>query len=122
MLTRVGIGNILIALGYVAFFTIDTMGHGTEFLAQDGSMNNYTCMFDDSSPPQQLTINPLWTALPGFLVGLGTGTLTIALYEFVFSQSPYNMKGLLMGAIFATEGTFQLLGLAVQFPFYTLAT
>ena len=118
MLTRVGIGNILIALSYVAFFTIDTMGHGTESLAQDGSMNNYTCLFDESSPPYQLTIDTLWTVLPGFLVGLGTGAVTIAVYEFVFSQSPYNMKGLLMGAIFATEGTFQLLGLAVQFPFY----
>ena len=42
----------------------------------------------------------------------------MAVYEFVFSRSPYNMKGLLMGAIFATEGTLQLLGLAVQFPFY----
>ena len=117
MLTRVGIGNILIGLSYVAFFTIDTMGHGTESLAQDGSMNNYTCLFDESSPPHQLTIDTLWTVLPGFLVGLGTGAVTIAVYEFVFSQSPYNMKGLLMGTVYGISGVFHFLGLAIQFPF-----
>ena len=117
MLTRVGIGFILIALSYVAFFSIDLVGHRTESHEQGGGMN-YTCLFDESSPPHQLNLNPLWTLLPGFLIGLAAAPLTIAVYEFVFSQSPYNMKGLLMGAIFATEGTFQLLGLAVQFPFY----
>ena len=117
MLTRVGIGFILIALSYVTFFSIDLVGHRTESHEQDGSMN-YTCLFDESSPQHQLNLNPLWTLLPGFLSGLAGALVTIAVYEFVFSQSPYNMKGLLMGAIFATEGTFQLLGLAVQFPFY----
>ena len=117
MLTRVGIGFILTALICVVFFSIDLVGHRTESHEQDGSMN-YTCLFDESSPQHQLNLNPLWTLIPGFLSGLAGALVTIAVYEFVFSQSPYNMKGLLMGAIYATTGTFQFLGLVVQFPFY----
>ena len=79
---------------------------------------NYTCLFDVNSPPHQLSINSLLALLPGLLSGLAGALVAIAVYEFVFSQSPYNMKGLLMGAIFATTGTFQFLGLVMQFPFY----
>ena len=117
MLYRVGIGIVFVALSYVAFLTIDVIGHKTESHRQDGSMN-FTCLFDDSSPHHQLNINPLWTMLHGFLIGLGISFQSTAVFEFVFSQSPYNMKGLLMGAIFATTGAFQFLGLVVQFPFY----
>ena len=117
MLTRVGIWTIFIALSNFAFFIIDLTGHRTEFHEQGGSMN-YTCLFDVNSPPHQLSINPLLALLPGLLSGLAGALVTIAVYEFVFSQSPYNMKGLLMGAIFATTGTFQLFGLVMQFPFH----
>ena len=117
ILTRVGIGIILIALGYVAFLTIDIMGHRTGSHELAGS-TNYTCLFDESSPPHQLNVSPFWTLLPGLLIGAGICFHGTAVYEFVFSQSPYNMKGLLMGAIYAMEGAFQFLGLGLQLPFH----
>ena len=70
------------------------------------------------NPANLLQINPLWMMLPEVLAGVGIVFSLISTYQFVFSQSPYNMKGLLIGALFATEGAFQFLGLLVQFPFY----
>ena len=117
MFTRGGIGIVLTALSYAAFFTVDLMGHTTKYNEQDGSVN-YTCLFDDSSPFQYLNMNSAWTILPGSLTGLGTVFLSTAVCEFTFSQSPYNMKGLFMGTLYATYGMFLFLGLSVQFPFY----
>ena len=105
MLTRVGIAIILTGLSYIAFFSIDFIGQRAK---------SYTCLFDGTA---LLNINPLWTILPGCLAGLGNLVHAVAVYEFVFSQSPYNMKGLLMGTVYGISGVFHFLGLAIQFPF-----
>ena len=42
----------------------------------------------------------------------------IAVYEFIYSQSPHSMKGLMIGTFFAIRGLFQLIGaLLLMFPF-----
>jgi len=105
MLTRVGIGIILTGLSYIAFFSIDIIGQRAK---------SYTCLFDGTA---LLNINPLWTILPGCLAGLGNLVHAIAVYEFVFSQSPYNMKGLLMGTIYGISGVFHFFGASRTVPF-----
>ena len=117
MLTRVGIGIIFFILSYVVLFTVDLVGHQVASPGQNGSMD-YSCVFDEDKTAHHLNINPFWSILPETFVALGTLFHITAIYEFVFSQSPYNMKGLLVGAIYAAEGAFQLLGLALQIPFY----
>ena len=113
VLTRIGVGIILYILSCAALLAIDLSAHSWQT-----DSTNYTCLYDEASPANRLHINPLWTMLPQALIGLGIFFSLTAVYEFVFSQSPYNMKGLLMGAIFATTGTFQFIGLALQVPFY----
>ena len=43
--------------------------------------------------------------------------LYIAAYEFIYSQSPHAMKGLVVGpgAFFAIKGVFQLLGVLITY-------
>ena len=113
MLTRFGIGIIFYILSCVALFTIDLIAHGMET-----ESINYTCIFDEAAEVNRLHINPLWTMLPKGLIGLGIFFNVTSLYEFVFSQSPHNMKGLLMGAVFATTGAIHIIGLSLQVPFY----
>ena len=109
-------GVIFYILSSVALFTIDLMGHKIE---TNGTNYNSTCLYDEATQEvNRLHINPLWTMLPAGLNGLGIFFNLTAVYEFVFSQSPYNMKGLLMGAVFATTSSCLLLGLALQVPFY----
>ena len=113
-LTRTGIGVILYILSCIALFTIDLAGH-----EKDTNGTNYTCLYDEATEEvNHLHINPLWAMLPAGLNGLGIFFNLTAVYEFVFSQSPYNMKGLLMGALYATTGACLFFGLALQVPFY----
>ena len=113
MLTRIGIGIILHILSGVALFTIDFVGHEKET-----GGTNYTCLYDKTIPANSLHINLLWTMLPQGLIGLRFFLNFTGLHEFVFSQSPYNMKGLLMGAVYAINGLFLFLELPLQAPFY----
>ena len=55
------------------------------------------------------------------LTALFTMLLYPAVYEFIISQSPHTMKGLLVGLSFAIKGLFEFLGLAVViiFTLYT---
>ena len=109
-------GVIFYILSSVALFTIDLKGHKIE---TNGTNYNSTCLYDETTQDvNRLHINPLWAMLPAGLNGLGIFFNLTAVYEFVFSQSPYNMKGLLMGAAFSATGTCLLLGLALQVPFY----
>ena len=116
MLTRIGIGIVFIILSYVAFLTIDLVGHTRDSLGTSDATQNFTCMFVAGG--SNLNVNLLWLVLPATVIGLSIVFHSTAVYEFVFSQSPHNMKGLLMGVIYAIEGIFQLLGLALQAPFY----
>ena len=75
-------------------------------------------MFEQNIPFSSVTINHFWIILPQAIIGFGLLFLLTAVYVFVFSQSPHNMKGLLMGAIFATVGSFELLVLILQIPFF----
>ena len=112
-MTRFGIGLILYILSCVAFLTIGLVAH------KETGSTNYSCLYNENTQGENgLQFNPWWTILPSGLVGFGVFFNLTASYEFVFSQSPYSMKGLLMGAIYATRGVFQLLGVVVHFPFY----
>ena len=117
MLTRLGIGIIFFILSYVVLLAVDIVGHRAISPGQNSSMD-HSCVFDEDKTAHHLNINPLWAILPETLVAIGILFHTIAAYEFVFSQSPYNMKGLLVGAIYAAEGAFDFFGLALQIPFY----
>ena len=114
MLARIGIGIILYLLSCVALFAIDLTARTMDV----SSSENYTCLFAKDNPANHLQINPLWMMLPEVLAGVGIVFNVVSTYQFVFSQSPHNMKGLLIGALFATEGMFQFFGLVMQLPFF----
>ena len=45
----------------------------------------------------------------------------IGAYEFIFSQTPHSMKGLLIGTLFATRGIHQTLALGFTLLYHHLA-
>ena len=106
-LIRFGIGIIFSIFSIITLFTIDLE---TKI---DGA--NSTCLLDPTSPENHIAT--FWSILPQVLIGLGLFFSLIAIFEFVFSQSPHNMKGLFMGAIFTTTGVFRFLGVTMQMPF-----
>ena len=114
MLKRIGLGMILMVTPILCFFILDTIGHATA-----KSYDIQACflipvfMFENS-----LRINSTLLLIPIFANISGSMIFYIAIYEFLYSQSPHSMKGLMIGTFFAIRGAFQLLGaLVFIFPF-----
>ena len=65
-----------------------------------------------------LKINSHFLIIQYSLNAIGYMLLYIAVYEFICSQSPHAMKGLVIGTFFAIKGVFQLLGVVTTYlPF-----
>ena len=111
MLKRVGLGMILMVTPILCFFILDTTGHAVA--------GSYECFL---TGPGELsfgkTSNSAFLLIPIFANISGSMIFYIAIYEFLYSQSPHSMKGFMIGTFFAIRGAFQLLGaLVFIFPF-----
>ena len=80
------------------------------------------CMFSDlydhdslrppsSQDTTSLTVQHTLSALSNVLIYIG-------IFEFIRSQSPTSMKGLLIGLVYAIKGLFQLIAALLTIPFY----
>ena len=100
-LKRVGITAIgTIILASVAL-SVDMVGH---------AHTNATvkCMFVKSSTSSSVVdINIFWIGIPlGVVIGIEAVSLHVALFEFLCAQTPYNMKGLIIGLSLAFALSF----------------
>ena len=118
ILKRVGLGMVLMIILTLCFFIIDTVYHKVSptnpgcFLRFTGSDDNINSTIIDKSSRTYFLLIPLSTGITGSII------FQIAIYEFIYSQSPHSMKGLMFGTFFAIRGVFQLLGaLMFIFPF-----
>ena len=119
MLKRIGLGMMLMVTPILCFFVLDTTGHAT-------TMSN-TCFLlnatiSNSTEEKLLNIDSIIGSgilmIPITVSICGSMIFYIAIFEFLYSQSPHSMKGLMIGTFFAIRGTFQLLGvLIILFPF-----
>ena len=114
MLKRMGLGMMLMVTPILCFFILDTIGHTAAI-----SNNIEACFLTDaSSIGESLRMHSAVLLIPIFASITGSMIFYIAVYEFIYSQSPHSMKGLMIGTFFAIRGTFQLLGaLVFIFPF-----
>ena len=119
VLKRLGLGMIFIFLSILCTSVMDTYGHVhghanvTEcFLANDP---DYDSIINHVTT---LNINSHSLIIQYSLNAMGYMLLYIAVYEFICSQSPHAMKGLVIGTFFAIKGVFQLLGVLLTYlPF-----
>ena len=101
---------------------IDMVGHSLLENGTEQSDNSDTqCMFQVYKHNYTIEYNPLnmhWTVLgiPSLFLGTGPLLITTTTLEFISAQSPYSMKGLLVGVFFAIQGICQLIGITAIFP------
>ena len=114
MLKRIGLGMIFILLSILCTSVMDAYGHVvhanvTGCFLHDDLFSDYDGM--------TLDINSYWLVVQYSLNAVGYMLLYIAVYEFICSQSPHAMKGLVIGTFFAIKGIFQLLGTVIIITF-----
>ena len=58
-----------------------------------------------------------WMAIPNFLGIVSNAVLSISTIEFVASQTPYSMRGLIVGAGYGSVFVFAMIGYGIYWPF-----
>ena len=122
MLKRIQIALVVMVLSLICTFVMDVVVHinTTEYhyclfqaLIEPRHMSNFS-----SSPP--LFQNVYFFTTQHVLSALADMLFDIAVLEFICSQSPYSMKGLLLGSFFSIRFLFQGIAFVSVVPFGTV--
>lgn len=95
-----------LTLYYVALMITEAVGH--HYLPAEEKAN-FTCFLTASTSSTLLPVSYKWFYLPQVLNGLGRFYLGYSGLEFISSQAPYAMKGLLFGLLYLLVGLATLL-------------
>ena len=107
MLKRIGLGILVRIISLICTLVMDTASHLKGFTD--------TCMFKYPHDFVLQDISPL--TVQRTLFAFSNIVIYTALNEFICSQSPYSMKGLLLGLSFAIRGVSELIAVALIIPF-----
>ena len=106
---RVATGAFFTITGSLFLLLIEGVGHAT-------TSTPVPCMFQANESSPTLAIDYLWVNIPlSVLFAVQVMIFDIAVFEFICAQSPYNMKGLLLGLGFSVFMTATTIGEAVYF-------
>ena len=124
ILKRMGLAIILVLLSLVTSFAMDYEAHKNTFSKFSDNSTFDICMFLDPleidflnysvNIPEQ---SPSLLIVPLVLASLSHMLIYTAVIEFICSQSPHSMKGLLIGLLYAIKGVYQLLATILVVPF-----
>ena len=116
MLKRIGIGATMTVLSLICTVAIGAWSHTRYDVGCMFDSNSVYLTLNDTFDPPTLAgpfYNTSLVAIQLVLESLLIMLIYIALYEFICSQSPHSMKGLLIGLSYAIKGLFQL-----TWPYY----
>ena len=114
---RMWLGMMLQIAPILCFFIFDVVGHTRASQSLDCFLTEKYSLFGTNGS-EPLGINSMYLFFPYFSYSCGFLIFHVAIFEFICSQSPHSMKGLLIGTFYAIRGVFQLLGaLLFMFPF-----
>ena len=122
ILKRIGVGLLLIILSLLCALAMDVVVHERN--------SNQSCMFsptytehnivnESTSYRPRLYQNVYFFISQQVLSALYNMLIDIAMFEFIASQSPHSMKGLLIGVLFSLRILVQILGIIIVIPFST---
>ena len=110
---RIALGFIVSLLGLSALLAIDVAGH-LHAVSPDSSV----CMFYDADKGQgKIEIHPLLLIPVIIVMAFGEMLVFISTLEFIVAQSPYGMRGLILGLFFMLYGIFVGLGTVLMMVF-----
>jgi peptide/histidine transporter 3/4 len=78
----------------------------------------HTCPISSNAELKYFGISYAWLIIPSVLLNLGVSMISIAGLEFIFAQSPYSMKGLIMNATYLMLGMAVIASYGLLMPFH----
>ena len=116
MLKRIGLAIVVMVLSLSCTLVMDVVVHLR-------NTDDIGCMFGKAKrvfnhfPYHPLYQNAYFFASQHVLSAVASMLLDIAVLEFICSQSPYSMKGLLLGIFYSAKSLFQGIALSLILPF-----
>lgn len=118
--TRLFVWIVILLFSVASMVIIDLVGH---LLYHHQNHIGMTCLFTDNydmfNGGQSSTLNLPWAVvvLPSTLQAVAPMMVITTVFEFISAQTPYSMKGFLVGVFFAVMGLFQFIGSLMLLPF-----
>ena len=118
-----GLAMTLMVFSLLCTFVMDLVVHFLEtedacmFRIFKGLFHHTSATIFNRFPEEPLYQNVYFFTLQNLLSALVNMLLDVAVYEFICAQSPYSMKGLLLGICFSTRSLFQGLAIISMVPF-----
>ena len=86
--------------------------------------NNDTiqCIFHEADGALSSSLDYRWMTIPNLLYSLSITAITIGALEFLISQAPYSMRGLLMGSAYGMLALFAALTVVISIPFTKISS
>ena len=112
--TRLRVWMFVLVICVCSITAVDLIGH---LLYYNQKQVGAVCMLTDKG---NLTLNLPWivVVVPTTLQAVAPAMMITTILEFITAQSPYSMRGLLVGVFFAIMGFFQFVGSLILLPFY----
>ena len=102
--TTFNIGLFLALISIIGYFSLEIAGH----IKLDANITNVTCLLkikeNDPSTRNFLPLDYKWIMFPGLLRVFSYFFMISGLVQFICAQSPYSMKGLITGLVYALFG------------------
>ena len=116
---QLGLAISLSLLGVLSMLSIDLVGHYKNNQGHSSGNSTMCMFFVDCVLKDEAVLKLHWGLLliPGVLLGLGPPLVVATAFEFISAQSPFAMKGLLVGVFLTIRAFFQLVSGTTLLPF-----
>ena len=110
------IGVIAQILRVIALVVLDLMAQNS-YLTQNGQNSTLQCIFSEEEGALSSSFDIKWMVLPNILNAISIVTLAIDTIEFICAQTPYSMKGLMVGTIYSSMLIIASIEYGITVPF-----
>ena len=110
------IGVIAQILRVIALVVLDLMARNS-YLTQNGKNSTLQCIFSEEKGVLSSSFDIKWMVLPNILNAISIVTLGIGGIEFICAQTPYSMKGLMVGTVYGSVVIIAFIGYGITVPF-----
>ena len=102
---RIGLGMLVMLIGHCCLFAIDFTAHQLQYRTNN-VLGYGGCLFYSNG---RLDFSPFYLVPIIVIMSIGELLVFIAVLEFLCAQSPYNMRGLIIGIFYFLYGIFSAL-------------
>ena len=113
---KFSIGVIAQVVRVIVLMALELMARN-KYSAQNGQNSTLQCIFSEKKGVLNSTFDIKWMILPNVLNSVSIVTLGVGGIEFICAQTPYSMKGLIVGTVYGSVVIIAFIGYGISEPF-----